>query len=76
MLQAVVCDGGKLDAFAFGEDRIGSTEVEVGGRQVINALMVAKVIVVLDKGLDLPSEAVARPIGTSHPFAFFDKLFR
>ena len=56
MLQATVCDGGKLDAFAFCEDRLGSAEVDVGRREVVDALMIADVIVVLDEGVDLPFE--------------------
>ena len=56
MLQATVCDGGKLDASAFCEDRLGSAEVDVGRREVVDALMIADVIVVLDEGVDLPFE--------------------
>ena len=61
MLQATVCDGSKLDAFAFCEDRLGSAEVEVSRREVADALMIAEVIVVLDKGGDLSFE-IARQV--------------
>jgi hypothetical protein len=50
VLQATVCDGGKFDASAFCEDRLGPAEVDVGRRQVVDAFMVADVIVVLDEG--------------------------
>jgi hypothetical protein len=56
MLQATVSDGGKLDAFAFCEDRLRSAEVDVSRREVVDALMIADVIVVLDEGGDLPFE--------------------
>ena len=53
MLQATVCDGGKLDASAFGDDLVCPAEVDVGRRQVFDTLMITDVIVVLDKGCDL-----------------------
>jgi len=56
MLQAAVCDGGPLDAVSFGEDRLGSSKIDVSGRQVVDTLMIADVIVVLDKDADLPFE--------------------
>ena len=61
MLQAAVCDGLSFDALAFGQDHLGSAEVDVGGREVIDALVIADVVVVLDEGADLPFE-VARQI--------------
>ena len=54
MLQATVCDGGKLDAFAFCDDRLRSAKVDVGRREVFDALMIADVIVVLNEGANLP----------------------
>ena len=56
MLQATVCDGGPLDASAFCEDRLRSAKVDVSGREVVDALVIADVIVVLDEGVDLPLE--------------------
>ena len=61
MLQAAVCDGLSFDALAFGQDHLGSAEVDVGGREVIDTLVIADVVVVLDEGADLPFE-VARQI--------------
>ena len=61
MLQATVSDGGKFDASAFCEDRLRPAEVDVGRRDVFDALMIANVIVVLDEGADLPFE-IARQI--------------
>lgn len=59
MLQATVCDGVVLDTFTFGEDRLRSAEVDVGRCNVVDILVVAVMIVVLDEGGDLPLE-VAR----------------
>lgn len=53
MLQAAVCDGGPLDAVSFGEDRLGPSKIDVSGREVVDALVIADVIVVLDEGVDL-----------------------
>ena len=53
MLQATVCDGGPLDAVSFGEDRLGSSKIDVSGCEVVDALVIADVIVVLDEGGDL-----------------------
>src|SRR3954447_12519019 len=61
MLQATVCDGGKLDAFAFCEDRLRSAEVDVSRREVVDAFMIADVIVVLDEGGDMTFE-IARQV--------------
>ena len=62
MLQATVCDGGKLDALAFCEDRLGPAEVDVGRGEVVDALVIADVIVVLDEGGDLPFEIAGQVI--------------
>ena len=56
MLQAAVCDGSKFDAFAFYKDRLRSAEVDVGRCEVVDALMIADVIVMFDEGVDLPFE--------------------
>ena len=56
MLQATVCDGGKFDASAFCEDLLGPAEVDICWRQVVDAFMIADVIVVLDEGANLSFE--------------------
>jgi hypothetical protein len=45
-----------LDTFAFGKDRLRSAEVNVGRGNIVDALVVAGVIVVLDEEADLPFE--------------------
>ena len=56
MLQATVCNGVALDAVTFGEDRLSSSKIDVSGRQVVDTLMIADVIVILDEGIDLSFE--------------------
>jgi hypothetical protein len=56
MLQATVCDGSKFDASAFCDYRLRSVEVDVRRCDVVDALMIAGVIVVLDEGSDLSFE--------------------
>jgi hypothetical protein len=61
VLQAAVFDGGALDAFALCEDRFCSAEVGVSRREVVDALVIADVIVVIDEGPYLPFK-VARQV--------------
>ena len=50
MLQAPVFDGLSFDPFPFQQDGVAAPEVDIGGREVIQALVVAPVVVVLDEG--------------------------
>ncbi len=56
MLQAAVCDSSEFDASAFCDDRLRSAEVDVRRCNVVDALMIAGVIVVLDECSDLSFE--------------------
>ena len=49
MQQASVCDGLSFDPFPFDEDCLTASEVDVGRRQIAEALVVAQVIVVSDE---------------------------
>ena len=62
MLQAAVCDGCTLDALALGKDCPGLPKIDVGGREVVDALVIAGVVVVLDEGVDLPFEISRRVV--------------
>jgi hypothetical protein len=62
MLQASVCDGCSLDAFALGEDCLGLAEVDVGRSQIVDALMIADVVVVFDEGVNLPFKVAGQVI--------------
>ena len=61
MLQATVCDGDKFDASAFCKDCLGPAEVDIGWSQIVDALMIADVIVVIDEGPYLPFK-IARQV--------------
>ena len=54
MLQAAMGDGHSLDLVALGKDLGGSTEVDIGRGHVVQALVVAGMVVVADEGRDLP----------------------
>jgi len=60
MLQAAGCDGGPLYAVSFGEDRIGSAKIDVSGREVVDALVIADAAIMLDEGVDLLLESPGR----------------
>jgi hypothetical protein len=52
MEQASVLDGFSFDPFSFQQNRLTAVEVDVGRGQIIDALVVAQVIVVGDEGFD------------------------
>jgi hypothetical protein len=53
VLQAQMFDGLSLDPFTLFNDGWCPAEVGVGGRNIVQALVVTLVVVVLDEGLDL-----------------------
>ena len=53
VLQAPMFDGPSFDPFALSDDGCGPSEVGVGRGHVVQAFMVALMVVVLDEGLDL-----------------------
>ena len=53
MLQAPMLNGLSFDSFALLDDGCGPAEVGVSGRYVVQALVVAPVIVMLDERFDL-----------------------
>ena len=53
MLQAAGLDGLSFDPFSFHQNGFSASEVDVGGREIVEALVVALVIIVHHKGLDL-----------------------
>ncbi len=61
MLQASVRDGRSFDAFSLDEVCLGPAEVDVGRGQIVDALMIADVVVVFDEGANLPFE-IARQV--------------
>ena len=62
MLQAPVFDGLSFGPFPFQQDGLAAPEVDIGGREVIQALVVAPVVVVLDEGAELGFEITGQRI--------------
>jgi hypothetical protein len=56
VLQSSELDGLSFDPFALEQDGVTASEVDVGRRQVPQALMVASVIVVIDEAIDVRLE--------------------
>jgi hypothetical protein len=56
VLQATILDGGSFDPFSFQQDGLSSAEVDVGWREIVQALVIAAMIVVIDEGVDGPRE--------------------
>ena len=56
MLQSPLFDGVLFDPFACKKDGLAASEVDVGRRQILQALMVTLVIVVIDEAIDLRFE--------------------
>ena len=53
MLQATLSDSLFLDLFPFSENGFIAAKVDVGGRDVIQALVVSLVVVIFDEATDL-----------------------
>ena len=53
VMQAPMFDGFSFDPFALFDDGLSPAEVGISGRDVVEALVVALMVVVLDERLDL-----------------------
>ena len=62
VLQAPMLDGLSFDPFTLLDDACSPAEVGVGGRYVVQALVVALMIVVLDERLDLSLKVVGQEV--------------
>ena len=56
MLQAALLDCPFLDLFPFSENGFVTPEVDVGGCDVVDALVVALMIVMIDKGFEITGQ--------------------
>jgi hypothetical protein len=61
MLQAAVLDGVAFDPFSFQQDGLPAPEVDIGRREVFQALVIALVVVVIDEPADAGFE-IARQV--------------
>jgi hypothetical protein len=64
MLQATVCDCLALDHFAFEEDGLSAPEVDVSWGKIVEALVIAGMVVMRHEGRDLAFEVAG---ALSHP---------
>ena len=62
MLQAATGDCLAFDTFAFEEDGLGSSEVDVGRCEIAQALVIAGMVVMVDEGGDLAFEIAGQVI--------------
>ena len=62
LLQTTVCNGLAFDPFAFEENGLGPSEVDVGRGQVVEALVISSMIVVVDERRDLAFEFAGQVI--------------
>ena len=62
MLQTLVLDGLSFDPFPFQQDGWAAPEVDIVGREGIQALVVAPVVVVLDEDAELGFEITGQII--------------
>src|SRR5947207_5047691 len=62
VLQAAVSNGLSLDPFSLGQDGWAASEVDVGRGEIVDALVVAAVVVVVDEGRDLGFEIAGQEV--------------
>ena len=62
MLQATVCDCLALDPFAFEEDGLSAPEVDVSRGKIVEALVIAGMVVVRHEGGDLALEIAGQVV--------------
>lgn len=53
MKQAALLNGSSFDALAFEQNRLLSAKIDIRRRQIVDALMIAAMILVLDESLDV-----------------------
>ena len=62
MKQAALFDGFAFDPFPFQRDDLAAPEVDVGGGEIVEALVVAAVVVMIDERRDLPLEITRQEV--------------
>ena len=62
VVQAAFSDGVSFDPFAFEQDGLCASEVDVGGSEIVEALMVTAMIVMLDEGCNLGFEVLLEEV--------------
>jgi hypothetical protein len=62
VLQAPIFDGVSFDPFSLFDDGFSPAEVGIGRRYVVQALMIAPMVVVLHERLDLPFQIAGQEV--------------
>ena len=62
MVQAPQFDGPSLDPFSLQKDGLAAPEVDVGGCEIVEALVIAAMIISLDEGCDLDFEITRQEV--------------
>lgn len=62
VLQAPIFDGLPFDPFALPDDGFGPAEIGIGGRHIVQALVVALMVVVLPEDVDLSLEVAGQEV--------------
>ena len=73
MLQSSLFDGLSFDPFTLKQDGVAASEVDIGRCQVLQAFVVAVVIVVIDEAIDVRFE-VARQVVVVEQDAVLERL--
>ena len=62
MVQAPQFDGLSLDPLSLQQNGLAAPEVDVGGREIVEALVVSAMVVMLDEGRDLGFEVLLEEV--------------
>jgi hypothetical protein len=62
VVQASLSDCVSFDPFAFEQDGLATSEIDVGGSEIVEALMVSPMVVMLDDGGDLGFQVFLREV--------------
>ena len=62
VLQATICDCLAFDPLAFEEDGLSAPEVDVSRSEIVEALVIAVMVIVLDEGGDLAFEIAGQVV--------------
>jgi len=61
-VQAPVIDRLSLDPFSLQQDGLAASEVDVGGSEVVEALVISPMVVAIDEGRDLAFEIARQEV--------------
>jgi uncharacterized membrane protein YGL010W len=62
MHQAALLDGSALDALALQQDGLPPAEIDIRRGQIVQALVIAPMVILLDKGCDLGLQRARRAV--------------